>query len=186
MNKLFFTISMLFLGFASLNAQAPSYTSFEWDVAGIGFVLPVNEDSIKGGISFGSEVRYNLLDNVSVGLAGEMNLFDLEELEDDEEGTINASFSSFITSDYYFSTTSANRAFAGLGVGINYNGEIEVIKEGESNFIESKTGASLAPRIGYELDHVRFLVQYNLGLSEDLYDYISFRVALTLWGGYRG
>ncbi len=181
------TICLMLFGFTNVFAQAPSYTDFEWDVVGIGVAIPIDENSIKEGLSLAGEVRYNLADNFSLGLGGEMNFFDLEELDDrGGTGTIGSSFSSYLTADYYFSSSSANRAFAGLAFGGNVNGDIEIPDTGESTFTEGASGVSLAPRIGYELGHARFSAQYNIGLKEELYNYLTIRVALTLWGGYKG
>ena len=190
MKNLFITLSLMLFNFSTALAQSTSYTAFEWDIFGIGLAIPTGEDNLKEGLAMGGEVRFNATDNISFGLGSEFSFFDienLENLEDDKDATIGFSYTSFLSGDYYFSATSSRRAFAGLAVGFSDIGDIE-ITGGDENVTEIKgeSGMSLSPRIGYELGHARFLLNYNIGLKEELSDYISLKVSLTLWGGYKG
>ena len=189
MKKLSIIFCSLILGLGSLSAQAPSYTDFEWDIFGLGIAMPVGEDQISRGIAMGGEVRFNATDYLSVGIGSDFSFFDIKEFEniEDEDITIGFSSTAFISGDYYFNTTSSKRAFAGLALGSTDIGDIEFTEEGdEATIIEGPTGMSIAPRVGFEYSHARFLLHYNIGLKEELTDYIAVKVSLTLWGGYQG
>ena len=180
---------MLF-SITTATAQSTSYTAFEWDIVGIGISIPIGEDNLKGGIAMGGELRYNATDNISIGIGSEFSFFDLEELEnlqDNEETTIGFSHIGFLSGDYYMNNTSSKRGFIGLAVGHSDIGDIEITGDGEdATLFEGFSGMSLSPRLGYELGHARFLLQYNIGLKEELSNYISLKVSWTLWGGYKG
>jgi len=190
MKNLNVLICFLFISYGSIWAQAPSYTNFEWDIIGIGVAIPTGSDELGTGISFGGELRFNLTDNISIGIGSDMSLFDvknLENLEDDEDATIGFSSTGFISGDYYPSATSANRGFVGLALGASDIGDIEIDSGNEeATVIEGESGMIIAPRVGYELGHVRFLVYYNIGLKEELINHLGLKVSLTLWGGYKG
>ncbi len=189
MKNLSIIFCFLFLNAGSLKAQAPSYTDFEWDIIGGGMAMPVGEDQISRGVTWGGEVRFNITDYLSIGAGSDFSFFDIKEFEniEDEDITIGYSSTAYISSDYYFKTNSSKRAFAGLALGSTDIGDIEFTDEGdESEIIEGPTGMSLAPRIGFEYSHARFLLHYNIGLKKELTDYIGVKVSLTLWGGYQG
>ena len=190
MKNLFIFISILFLSSNCIWAQAPSYTDFEWDIFGMGISIPVANDDLGTGLSFGGELRFNVADNYSFGAGSDISFFDLknlENLEDDEDAIIKFSSTSYFSGDYYFSTTSANRGFVGLAVGHNDLGDIEITGgDEETTLIEGASGMSLSPRVGYELGHARFLMYYNVGLKEALKNQLVVKVSLTLWGGYNG
>jgi len=189
MKKLSIIFCFLIFGSASISAQAPSYTDFEWDVIGLGIALPVGEDQISGGVIWGGEVRFNATDYLSIGLGSDISFFDVKEFEniEDEDITIGYSSTGYISTDYYFNTTSSKRAFVGLALGSTDIGDIEFTDEGdESTIVEGTNGMSLSPRVGFEYGHARFLFHYNIGLKKELTDYVAFKVSLTLWGGYQG
>lgn len=190
MKNLFILVCLLAFNFNTVIAQAPSYTDFEWDIVGIGLAIPIGENDLKGGIAMGGEVRFNATDEFSIGLGSEFSFFDvknLEKLDVEEEATIGFSYTSFLSGDYYLSTTSSRRAFFGLGVGYSDIGDIEITDSGDNvKEVIGASGMSLSPRIGYEFGHARFLLNYNIGLKEELSNYISLKVSLTLWGGYQG
>lgn len=189
MKKLCTIISIMLLGIGSLMAQAPSYTDFEWDIVGFGFAIPIGENDLSSGVAFGGEVRFNLTDYLSIGIGSDYSFFDAKEFENIEEEDISIGFSStiFVSGDYYFNTTSSQRGFVGLAIGSSDIGDIEFTEQGEeSSIIEGPSGMSLAPRVGFEYGHARFLFHYNIGLKKELSDYFAFKVSLTLWGGYQG
>jgi len=190
MKNAFIGLCLMLFGFGTVLAQSTSYTAFEWDIVGVGLAIPIGENNLGEGIAIGGEVRFNAADNFSIGLGSEFSFFDVENfenLDDNRDATIGFSYTGFLSGDYYLSTTSSRRAFAGLAVGHSDIGDIEITGDGENaTEIKGESGMSLAPRIGYELGHARFLLNYNIGLKEELSDYISLKVSWTLWGGYRG
>jgi len=189
MKNLIITLCFVFAFSGNLLAQSTSYTPFEWDVIRLGFVNPLGDDHLTGGPSIGGEIRFNLINEFSVGVGSEFvfyNAENIENLEKDEDATVAFSSYSYLVGDYYFSTTSSNRAFIGLGIGYSDIGDIELTLHDGSALELGESGANLLPRIGYELGHVRFLLNYNVGLKNELPNYLSFKVAFTLWGGYSG
>jgi len=175
---------------SGLVAQAPSYSAFEWDIIGVGATIPVGDNQLTEGFSFGGEVRFNATDNFSLGLGSDFAFFDtknLENLDANGDATIGFSYTSFLSGDYYFNTASPNRGFVGLAIGHSDIGDIEITAvDEEATLIEGESGTSLSPRVGYELGHARFLLNYNIGLKKELTDYISIKISMTLWGGYKG
>jgi hypothetical protein len=107
--------SLLLLGFScSMNAQAQNYKAFEWDIVRLGFVIP-SGDGVKGGIAISTEPRLNITDNISAGIRFEFALFNAEEIAN-QDIELSAASSTALMADYYFSNSSSNRAFAGIGI----------------------------------------------------------------------
>jgi hypothetical protein len=187
MRNLIIALCLTIFSSATIYAQSTNYTAFEWDVINIGVAAPLNNDSLKGGISFGGEIRYNALNNLSIGVGGEMVIFKSKDFSETETGTVESNFYFGISSDYYFSSDSRIRPFVGLGIGVSVNGDIEGVKENEeTEFYEGLSGAVIVPRLGIELDHVRIMTDINIGLEEGLNDYFGVKVGFTLGGGYKG
>jgi len=167
--------------------QVTNYTLFEWDVIRLGFVGPLGHDNLTGGLSIGGEIRFNIRDDISLGIGSEtvfFNVENLENLEDDKDATVGISTYSAVVGDYYFNTTSTKRAFVGIGFGYTDVGDIKIdVDDEDVTHTMRESGGIVLPRIGYELDHVRFLLNYNFGLKDDIPDFVCLKVALTLWGG---
>jgi len=180
--KKVYIISVLILSTLSSYAQAPSYVDFEWDVFRVGYVFNLSGDADGGG-AIGGELRYNATDFFSLGFSGDAAFISGDFGPDAELGITG---NSLIVGDYYFSNTSGQRPFVGLGVGIYSTGTLTLIDGNVEEIIEGATGAGFAPRAGFEFGHVRLQGQYNLTLKEGQSDYFAISVALTLWGGYRG
>lgn len=171
--KSFFVLIFCVLTAGSLMSQAESYKAFEFEL-GIGYALASGD--VDGGIAFRLEPRYNLMDNLSVGLRYEAAAV---AGSDDSEFTEASTISSFlVTSDYYFGNGST-RVFGGLGVGIFALGSI-----GEGG-IELGSKFGLAPRIGLELGHFRPSLTYNLITGTDVYDpsYLGLNIGFVFGGG---
>lgn len=192
MKNLLITLCFV-LGFCSYSySQATDYTMFEWDVIRLGVSNPFGHDNLTGGPSIGGELRFNLTNEISLGLGSEYVFFNannLEGLENDENATVDLSSYSYLAGDYYFIHDSSNRPFVGIGIGYTDIGKINIEIDGANDDVTyaiGESGAILLPRVGYELGHVRFLVNYHIGLNKGLPDFICLKVALTLWGGYKG
>lgn len=184
-------LSVLLICFLSLSltGQSPNYTNFEWDIPRIGIAMPTSENRFDSGMSIGTELRYNVLDNWSLGFRTELSFFVASaELKEDENNVdVGLSHTIGLTSDYYFSTTSPRRGFVGLGIG-NYSTGTVRYRDEDSFLVENKIDNSfgLLPRIGYEFGHLRIEAQYNLPFKEEATKYFGLSLALTLWGGYKG
>lgn len=182
MKKLVYLFAFVAMSLNSLSAQAPSYTDFEWDIARFGYAAPVGSDGVTGGISLGTEVRYNLKDNLSLGLRYEIAVFGSDFETEGVEIGVSGSYA--LIADYYLSTTSSKRAFVGLGIGQFAGGDVEV----GGTAVEGDVGSSigLIPRVGYEFGHLRLSAEYNLAFKEEVSSYLGIHLGITLFGGYDG
>ncbi len=167
----------------SLSSQAPSYVNFEWDVFRFGYAVPLDGE-VDGGLAFGGEVRYNATDHFSIGIGGDGAVFTPDFFD---EGEFGISGASLLLGDFYYSNTSGQRLFTGLGVGLYSSATITTVTNNVEEIIQGGSGFGIAPRIGYEFNHIRLQGQYNWILKDDgPSNYFGVTVALTLWGGYRG
>lgn len=185
--KNIFSIASLVLISYCLSAQAPSYTDFEFDLPRIGVVVP-EEGVYDGGISLGAELRYNVKDNISVGLRSEISFLGNAEIDsDDENFDLGAFKTAMATADYYFSTTSSRRFFAGIGIG-NFQTATLEIRDGQGtiNEIGGSSSFGLMPRAGFEFGHLRIEVQYNIPFGEEDVQRFGISIAPTWFGGYNG
>lgn len=173
----------------TLTAQSANYTDFEWDIARIGIAAPTSGDRFDSGMYVGTELRYNLLDNLSFGFRTELSFFvDSKEVKRDEDNVdVGLSHTIGLTTDYYFSSTSSRRAFVGLAI-CNYSTGTVRYEDDDSFLVDDKISNSfgILPRVGYELGHLRLELQYNLPFNKNATKYFGFSAALTLWGGYQG
>lgn len=181
MKRLSLAVTMM-MCVSLMYAQSSSYVDFEWDILRFGYVMPSGND-VSGGFAFGGEVRYNATDNFSLGIGGDGALFG-DNLG--EDGDFGVSASSILIGDYYFSSTSANRPFLGIGFGRYRSGTVTVLNGSVEEVIDGVAGFGFAPRIGYEFNHVRLLGQYNITSKSEQSNYFGITVGLTLWGGYKG
>ncbi|MEM9546078.1 MAG: hypothetical protein AAGA77_08895 [Bacteroidota bacterium] len=182
MKNLFFTaLAVLFLC-SNLNAQAESYTDFEWDIIRFGYVMPSGVDGVSSGFSMGSEPRYNLKDNISVGVRWEIALYGAA----DDLGSnfdLGAAGSVALIGDYYFNTESSKRAFAGFGIGSFSGASLEVNGETVG---DAGSAIGIIPRVGYEFGHLRLSAEYNLAFDDAVPNYLGINLGITLFGGYDG
>ena len=160
------------------NAQAENYKSVEWDILRFGRVVP-SGNGVTGGFAFGSEIRYNVKDNLSAGVRWEAALFG----SGDETVSLGAFSSCALIGDYYFSTTGNSRAFGGAGLGYFGGGSVEI--NGQS--VEGSGGnVGAVIRAGYELGLLRLSAEYNLIFADGASKYLGINVGITLFGGYKG
>ena len=126
------------------------------------------------------ELKYNLQNNMSVGLNEEVALMIKNK-------SYNANvFSLSVTYDYYFHSESSRFSpFIGTGLGY-YFCVVEHFADGLTKF--NNPGCSF--RVGFELSKFRMSVNYNLNRktskkNEWIYhnDYISFNTGFYLGGG---
>ncbi len=158
-------------------AQAQEEGKFR---AGLDFGYAIPDGG--GGISFGIEPKYNISDNMNVGIRFESAIM-AKNVPFGDIGTVEsklaASASYLGTFDYYFSNGSSSFApFVGAGVGYSAlaNVEIDLTEiegfeeiEGEETTakgeLDGKFGGLI--RAGFEFGKVRLAASYNLiGKSE--------------------
>lgn len=163
----------------SSTVQAQDYGPIEWDIVRFGYVIPSGEGT-GAGIALGSEVRYNVNNNISAGLRAEFALFGSGDDDSVEVGTAR-SYS--LIGDYYFQTESNKRAFAGFGIG-SFGGVTATITDAAGNETEVDGDGSIGiiPRVGYELGFLRLTGEYNLLFSEGASNYLGIHLAFTIGG----
>jgi len=183
MKNVFFTLLTLFALGTNLNGQAESYGAFEWDILRLGYAIPGGVDGVGSGLALGSEARYNLKDNLSLGLRWEIAVYGSSD-DAGDNFDIGAAGSYALMGDYYFNTESSRRAFAGFGVGLFSGASVEA--NGQTVDGDAGNAFGVVPRIGYELGHVRFSAEYNLTFSSNVANYIGVHIGFTLFGGYKG
>jgi len=183
MKKTLLVICGTILSF-SLFAQAPSYKNFELEFLRIGYAGGGTVGQ-SGGVALGAEIRFNLTDKISLGLAtdGYVSGDDFAETSVD----IGVAVSTMLFGDYYFKGDSPNRFFAGLGAGFVRDASFTANTDGMvSNFVAAPSGFGVAPRIGYELGHLRLQAVYNLPFAEGRDGFFGVTAGIVLWGGYKG
>lgn len=175
-------LSSLFVLILSFSASGQNYKSFEWDIVRFGYVIP-SGDGTSGGIAISTEPRFNIADNLSLGLRAEFALFGAE---DGDLVDIGASGSYALMADYYFNTTSSTRAFAGIGFGTFSGGDVTITTGGVEQTAEGASSIGLIPRVGYELGHLRVSLEYNYTFKSEVPNYFGVHLGITIGGGYKG
>ncbi len=183
MNTLKLTLCTLFITVVSLSDNfAQNYKPFEWDIFRLGYVIPGGEGA-TGGIALSTEPRYNLKDNLSLGLRAEIALFGSDA--EDESVDVGASGSFALIGDYYFNTESSSRPFAGVGLGSFSAGDVTVTSGRSSSTVEGGSSIGFIARAGYELGLLRITGEYNLLTSEGSSNYLGIHLGLTIGGKYK-
>ena len=168
----------------SLFAQAPSYKNFELELFRIGYTGGGTVGQ-SGGVALGAEIRFNLSDQISLGLATDTYVSGDDFNQNAVD--IGVGVSTMLFGDYYFRGDSPNRFFAGLGAGYIRGASFTTNFDGTvSSEVEGPSGFGVAPRIGYELGHLRLQAVYNLPFAEGLDGFFGVTAGIVLWGGYKG
>lgn len=177
---------LLLINTSTILCQAPSYTDFEWDVIQLGYANTSDLPGIKSGFVTGTELRYNLRDDLSIGLETDFSFY-ISNIDVDEDNLdLNLIASASIVVDKYLKTTSAKRFFYGLGIGQN-SSALSLRRNGEElGPYDEFSSLALSARVGYELNHIRFKAQYTFNTEKEVANYLSLKMAVTLWGGYKG
>ncbi|MFT6808394.1 MAG: hypothetical protein ACJA01_001618 [Saprospiraceae bacterium] len=183
MKKLILTAILALSSIAFITAQSANYVDWEWDVLKMGYATPIGSDFASAGISFGTELRYNATDNMSIGLSFEGAGFSSDFGNDTQD--IGVSGSSMLVVDRYLKTDSGTRGFFGLGIGNMSSGTVEVIGGNAGDAFGTSSSFAIAPRAGFELGHGRLMAQYNHSFKGETTNHLSVTLALTLWGGYK-
>ncbi|MBY0244309.1 MAG: hypothetical protein K2Q03_02520 [Sphingobacteriaceae bacterium] len=149
----------------SKNAFAQNYTKFKGHLFA-GYATP----GIKGaGLYAGCEPSYLIKDNISVGFKVEkaitLNKFRYnidEKIIDDIRISLIQSI--LLTSDYYFSSESPRRFFAGGGLGYAFVMSGAMSGGDSPNMAMSGAINNVAAliRVGAEIEYFRFTLGYNL------------------------
>jgi outer membrane protein W len=178
MKKVFLTLITIFAVNSFASAQAESYGAFKVDVM-FGYANPASSTATaKGGITFSLEPKYNLTDNIAVGLQLGSTI-----LTSSNSAVGIAALGNYsLTGEYYF-TENRVRPFAGIGAGLYKFGDIEITSGGQTQTISG--GGSVfgfAPRAGLQIGHFRIAAEYNLVKDSN---FLALKIGATIGGGSR-
>ncbi|WP_066629531.1 outer membrane beta-barrel protein [Labilibacter marinus] len=190
MKKILLILVVALATVATSFAQSTDYKPFKVDVGAL-YAIPGGE-AVSAGAGFYLEPKYNVTNNIAVGLKMEWAIMGASS--DYDNVSISAVGSYQLTGDYYFSENKV-RPFAGLGIGIYSLGSVETdvvsAAAGEDPFaydFGSKFG--FAPRVGLLMGHFRAALEYNVitgidtGISElDNKNYLSIKLGFEIGGG---
>ncbi len=187
MKKVLLLVAVLVAGIASANAQSENYKAFKVDVGAL-YGIP-SGDGYTGGVGFYIEPKYNLNDNIALGLKMEWAIMGADDVEG-MEVSISAIGSYQATADYYFGDSKV-RPFVGLGAGIYSMGTAEVSAVGavEDDMMSVDYGSKFgfAPRVGVLMGHFRLGLEYNVitGIDSGLEskNYLALKVGFEIGGG---
>ncbi|MFT3692158.1 MAG: hypothetical protein QM831_03390 [Kofleriaceae bacterium] len=163
--KLFFASLVLFLLSSSIShAQAVHYDPLRFDSGLIGIYAPGDG---RGGFGASEELKFNVHDQVAVGLRAEASVQfggNINTGNGDTSISIGAVAALMAKGEYFFVPRGSVRPFAGLMLGIyDIAGESVDASNNGNTSIDQKAGRyfGIAPQIGIDLGRVRFAVAYN-------------------------
>ena len=199
MRKIIFSLVFMLIT-ASTFAQEKGKVRFGID-GGLG--LPNAGAGLSGDFDF----RYNVMDNVNVGLKLSMALLAKDFKSQDENNnsaTASAIGSTLLTGDYYFSKgESLFTPFVGCGIGryrimniqvAEINGQSQSTSTSITYLSERKPGGVI--RAGFEYGHFRMAADYNIVASSTLVDiqnnpigttgnnYLNLSIGFYIGGGH--
>lgn len=159
----------------------------------VGFDLGYTMPSGGGGVLFAIEPKYNIADNMNVGIRFESAA--MAKNVGETEASLTASGSYIGTFDYYFSSGSSSFApFLGAGVGYSTLGNIgfdidsEEIEGDVEVEVDGKFGGLV--RAGFEAGKFRLTASYNLVGKTELMEgvevknsYLGISLGFYLGGG---
>ncbi|MDR3226996.1 MAG: hypothetical protein LBT56_04930 [Prevotellaceae bacterium] len=183
MKKFLFT-AVLICGFA-LTMQAQEFKPFRVD-AGLGYGLPFTE-GLDGGVQFYVEPKYEIVDQIAVGLRWEGSLFAGTNV-DGSSADVKLSSAYLLTGDYYISNNKF-RPFVGLGLGVysiaGASASVSVGNEGITVDDKAKNNFGALLRAGFDVSHFRFAVSYNYGgkVGNETYHFLGVTIGFYLGGG---
>jgi hypothetical protein len=158
-------------------AQAPSYQPIRFDLTVYGGYAPADAAAYGGGIVL--EPKYNLLDQLAIGLRLEAGAFATQSVSSSSAGgQVDVSqsaraVSAFLAKADWYVTTSSVRPFVGLGAGLYRiaSGSQSVSGSGASTAVvqraESFSGFGVAPQVGVNFGGFRLAATYHVITGSD-------------------
>lgn len=140
-----------------------------------GYAIPANGGG--GGVLVALEPKYNIADNINIGirLEGAAMAKEIEENEFSTEADVALNIAALGTFDYYFNTPNSSFApFVGAGLGYYGLANLEVEDNDitdettieRDNEIDDRFGGLV--RAGFELGKLRFAATYNIVGNSDI------------------
>lgn len=158
------------------------FKKFKVDVS-LGYAVPVQSTGSgqKGGALLVIEPKYNVMDQLAIGLRMEGAAM-VRVANDGEEGDAKINYSFLATGDYYFSNNKF-RPFAGLGAGIFTFAKVHIDENTDEDNLEIPTTSKFGglARVGFEYGHLRVGAEYNI--LSDKAGYFGFKIGAVIGGG---
>lgn len=177
---------VLVLFSSNLFAQSSVYQKFEWDILQLGIANTTELVDTKTGLVLGSEIRYNVRDNSSIGIESEFSFFFSDIADEDDNYDLNLLATGSFVYDRYLKSNSPKRAFYGFGFG-QYTTMKILVREGEERgAIDEFTSLGLSGRLGYEFGRWRIKGQYTINTRKEVVNYLSLKIGFTLGGKFIG
>lgn len=184
--KRLFTLLLCTLMMQAASAQDGNadriFKKFKVDVS-LGYAAPAQSTGSgkKGGLLFVIEPKYNVLDQIAVGLRMEAAAM-VRVSNDGEDGDAKFNYSYLATGDYYFSNNKF-RPFGGLGAGIYTFGKVSSsdFEDGEDFTLPGTSKFGFMARAGFEYGHLRVGAEYNF--LPDKAGYIGLKIGGVIGGG---
>lgn len=162
------------------HSQSNNYQRFEWNILQVGIGIPINNSGFGPGQTLGSEVRVNLLNNLSLGIGVSKVYFENRYNDVSAEKPVVWT----ISGDYYYNIESANRFFTGLAYGVYSTGKWRSAFGQPGSRNPTITSSILEFKMGSEFNHVRWETSYNYTFKEGRVNFIAISLAYTLGGGF--
>lgn len=159
------------------------FKKFKVDIS-LGYAAPAQSTGSgkKGGILFAIEPKYNVLDQIAVGLRIEGAAM-VRVADGEEDADAKFSYSYIATGDYYFSNNKF-RPFGGLGAGIYTFGKVtseDIDDAGENFTLPGTSKFGFMARAGFEYGHLRIGAEYNF--LPDKAGYFGAKIGAVIGGG---
>ena len=189
MKRFTLCLAIIAIGTLTTNAQDGEriFKRFKGDVS-LGYAKPVSSGS-SGGVLFAMEPKFAIVDQLAVGLRIEgavMARFTGNTINGDPEVEDAKGSASYVaTADYYFTNNYNIRPFIGGGAGF-----FGLVSDINDNYDEPaakiKFGGLL--RVGAEVRHFRFGIEYNIIPDTDVnsYDNMGNSIKVKSKNGYIG
>ena len=169
--KLIFSLSIALLTSATVIGQAENYGMIKVDLGAL-YALP-GSDGLDGGVGIYIEPKFNITDNIAIGLKWESAFLAYVSTFGGSKATTLRAIG--ITGDYYVGTNKF-RPFAGLHIGSYKLADIDI-----GGFkVETDSKIGFTPRIGFTAGHFRMALEYNI--VSDL-DYFAIKAGWEIGGG---
>ncbi|MFC0184240.1 outer membrane protein X [Pseudarcicella hirudinis] len=177
MKHILYTLAVVFVISFSAKAQSENYHTFKVDLA-LGYAQP-SGNGVKGGASLSLEPKYNINDQVAIGLKFESSWLSTvtDTRNDYYSGAAVGSY--LLTGEYYFLESLA-RPFLGAGVGFYNQSSVTVIGGSATSATIGGTSFGFAPKGGFQIGHFRLVGEYNL--VKDL-NFFTIKAGITFGGG---
>ncbi|CCG99727.1 hypothetical protein FAES_1717 [Fibrella aestuarina BUZ 2] len=158
-------------------AQSENYRAFKVDITTGYSKSSQSGTGNNGGINFSIEPKYNITDNIAVGVKVEGAV--LASAESSGITALAIVRATQLTGEYYVGESTV-RPYVGLGLGL-YKGYLYLSDSDESELIAGETSQfGIAPRAGLQIGHFRLGLEYNLVKDSN---YFSLKIGTTIGGG---